>query len=190
MRNRLLKNKSEPGFLILNVQYKLNAERVLNLEEISNNKDLKGIIYELKDKMQIFQFVGNDEIEKIVPCFKIKAYPAGTVIFKEGDIGDFIGFVISGKLEVKKQTDFKGKQIVLALLGKGSFAGELSMIDGQSRTATIMALEDSALLILGSQTLNSFIERHPDTGVKILRGVIRTISIRLTKTIERLTSLF
>lgn len=176
--------------MILNVQYNLNAERVLNLEEISNNKDLKGIIYELKDKMQIFQFISNDEIEKLVPCFEIATYPAGTVIFKEGDLGDFIGFVISGKLEVKKQTDFKGKQIVLALLGKGSFAGDLSMIDEQPRTATIMALEDSALLILGSQTLNSFIEKHPDTGVKILKGVIRTISIRLTKTIERLISLF
>ncbi len=139
--------------------------------------------------MQIFQLLNDNELEKIVPLFKKIDCPAGTVIFNEGEPGDFIGFVISGKLEVKKHTEFN-KQIILAILSKGSFAGELSMISGQSRSATVAALENSSLLILGREELNSFIQHYPDIGIKILRGIIRTISIRMRKNVERLVSIF
>lgn len=153
-------------------------------------ESIRKILYSLKEKMQIFHLFDNDELDSFLPYISIAHYPAGAVIFKEGEDDGFIGFVISGKLQVKKQTEFKDKEIVLAILTRGSFAGELSMIDGQKKTATIKVIEDSSLLILTREALDLFIEKNPEPGTKILRGIIRTMAIRQRMTSERLLNFF
>ncbi|MEW6109556.1 MAG: cyclic nucleotide-binding domain-containing protein, partial [Nitrospirota bacterium] len=152
--------------------------------------NLLDLIYSLKDEMQICRSLADDEIQKAMPCFELVNYNAGTVIFNEGDPGDFMGFVVSGKLEVKKETDFKGKQIILALLGKGSFVGELSAFDSLPRSATVVAAEDSQLMLLKRETFLALIHNHPQIAIKILQGIIRVLALRLRKTTERLTTIF
>ncbi len=151
--------------------------------------DLQELIYQFKDEMKICQLLEDEETDKVIPCFELVSYPAGTVIFNEGEPGDFIGFVISGKLEVKKHTEFN-KQIILAILSKGSFVGELSLFDKQPRSATVIAHEDSQLIILRRDKFESFIQQYPHIGSKILIGIIRTLSARLRKATERLASIF
>lgn len=152
--------------------------------------EIREALYSLKETIRIFNLFNDDEMGKIVPYLDIIDYPADTTVFNEGDEGDFIGFVISGKLEVKKQTEFRDRQIVLAILKKGAFVGEFSMMDGQKRTATITTLEDSSLLTLRHKALDSFILEHPEAGIKVLRGVIHTMSIRQRMTSERLLTFF
>lgn len=153
-------------------------------------ENLKELIYEWKDELKLFYLLNKEEMGQIVPYFETVHYPKGSILFNEGDSGDFIGIVISGRLEVKKQTEFKGHEIVIALLGKGSFVGELSVADQQPRSATVVALEDSKLLILTRETLDSIMEAYPYIGIKILKGLIRILAIRLRKTVERLTIIF
>jgi CRP-like cAMP-binding protein len=154
------------------------------------SNDLFKLIHHLKNELPICALLDDHEIQKVIPCFELVKYPAGTTIFLEGDPGDFMGFVVSGKIEVKKHTEFKGKQIVLAILGKGSFVGEISTFDHSPRSTTVMALTDSELIILKRETLDSIMQQHPQTGIKILQGIIRILSIRLRKTTERLTKVF
>jgi len=154
------------------------------------DNNLKDLIYKFRDELIIFHLLTEEELEQIFPYLEVGYYPAGTVIFKEGDPGDFIGFVGSGKLEVKKHTEFKGKQIILAILSKGSFVGELSLIDEQPRSATVVSLEDSKLIILKSGSLDSLMQKHPYTGIKILKGISRILAIRLRKAGERLSMIF
>jgi CRP/FNR family cyclic AMP-dependent transcriptional regulator len=151
--------------------------------------NLKEILLKYKEGT-ILYLLNEDEIEMVASYFELINYPSGSVLFNEDDPGDFIGFVVSGKLEVKKQTEFKGKQIILAMLSKGSFVGELALFDKQTRSATVRALEASTLVILRREALDSLIEQYPYTGIRILKGVIRTLSIRLRKATERLTTIF
>jgi CRP-like cAMP-binding protein len=153
-------------------------------------KDLRQIIHELKDELKIFHLLSDEELDQLVPCFERVSYPAGSTLFEEGESGDFIGFVISGKLEVKKQTEFKGRQIVLALLSKGSFVGELSLIDEQPRSATVTVADDSELIILRRDAFDGFMQKHPFIGIKILKGLNRILAIRLRKAVDRLTAIF
>lgn len=153
-------------------------------------EELKKFIHGLKDKLQVFRLLTGDELDKVIPYFKLVKYPKGTTLFKEGDLGDYFGIVLSGKLEVKKQTEFKDKTVVLALLGKGSFTGELSMLDGQVRSAAVVALEDSELFILKRDALDEFMEKHPHIGIKILKGIVKTMSIRLRRSVERMAAIF
>jgi CRP/FNR family transcriptional regulator, cyclic AMP receptor protein len=149
----------------------------------------KAFLEEIKEEM-ICCFLDTEEIDKIASFFEIKKYPANTVIFKEGDAGDFIGFVVSGKLEVKKQTEFKGNQIIVALLSKGALVGELSMFDKHSRSATVEAVEDTILVVLTNEAMETLLRQYPAIGIQLLKGFIRILSLRLRKVTERLTTIF
>ena len=148
------------------------------------------IVHDLKESMLIFQSFIREELDMIGPYFEIGIYPPGTTLFREGDEGDFISFVISGRLEVKKQTEFQGKNVVLAVLSRGSIAGEFSMIEARLRTATIRTLEDTSLLILRKDAMNLFITRHPDAGIKMLKGIILTMARRMNSFADRLVKFF
>jgi CRP/FNR family transcriptional regulator, cyclic AMP receptor protein len=150
---------------------------------------VKEHINTLRDEI-IFYLFDDEDIDKIAPFFELRDHPAGSIIFKEGDPGDFIGFVISGKLEVKKQTEFKGNQLIIALLTKGAMVGELSMFDKRQRSATVEAVEDTSLIIFRSESMESLMQQHPYTGIKILKGLIKILSLRLRKATERLTNIF
>ena len=101
-----------------------------------------------------------------------------------------MGFVVSGKLEVKKQTEFKGNQLIIAILGSGALVGELSIFDRHDRSATVEAVENTTMLILRNDTLDNFTHQHPFTGIKLLKNLIRILSLRLRKATERLTNIF
>ena len=150
---------------------------------------VKEHINTLRDEI-IFYLFDDEDINKIAPFFELRDHPTGSIIFKEGDPGDFIGFVISGKLEVKKQTEFKGNQLIIALLTKGAMVGELSMFDKRQRSATVEAVEDTSLIIFRSESMDSLMQQHPYTGIKILKGLIKILSLRLRKATERLTNIF
>ncbi len=152
--------------------------------------DLRDLIYAIKDEVKIFHLLSDDELDQIVPYFSVLCCPAGTTLFNEGDMGDYVGFITSGKLEIKKQTEFKGKQIILAILSKGSFVGELAMIDHLPRSATVVALENSDLVVLKRGSLDTIMEKHPFIGIKLLKGLNRILSIRLRKAVDRLAVIF
>ncbi len=153
------------------------------------NNRIKDHLNELREEI-IFSLLDDEDIEKITPFFQLIEYPENTVVFREGDPGDFVGFVISGKVEVKKQTEFKGNQLIIALLTKGAMVGELSIFDNRKRSATVEAVEDTTLLLLRHDSLEALIQEFPYTGVKILKGLIRILSLRLRKATERLTTIF
>ena len=145
-------------------------------------KDLKGEI--------VFFLFNEKELEEIFPFFELRHFPSNSVVFREGDEGNFICFILSGKLEVKKETEFKGNQIILAILGKGSLVGELSLFDKYYRSATVEAVEDTLLLVLKNSTLDELIEKYPQAVIKLLKSFIRVLSLRLRKATERLTTIF
>jgi CRP-like cAMP-binding protein len=137
-----------------------------------------------------FSFLNEEDFGQIACFFEPVTYPANTIIFKEGDPSGFIGFVLSGKLEVKKQTEFKGNQLIIAILTKGSLIGELSIFDENQRSATIEAVEDTSVLILRNDAFEALLKEYPEIGIKLLKGFIRILALRLRKTTERLTTIF
>jgi len=153
-------------------------------------KNLKALISELKSKPYLFDTLSEEELEKIAPYLEVNRYPKGATFFNEGDPGDFLGIVTSGKLEAKKKTSFERSQMVLAVLSKGSFVGELSMLDERPRSATVEALEDSEVIVLKRDALDEFTNKYPDVGVKVLRKMGKILSVRLRQSSDRLGIMF
>ena len=149
------------------------------------------LVFTLKDQLLIFQSLSDQEMEYILPHFEIRFCKSGDALFTEGDPSGFISFILAGKLEVKKGTEFAGTPIVLGTLNKGSFIGETALIsDNEPRAATAIALEDTQVLVLSNESLESIIQKHPETGAKILKELLKFVSFRLIKALEKLAATF
>ncbi len=126
----------------------------------------------------------------LAPYFECRQAATDDVLWKEGDNADFAAFVMSGRIEEKKNTEFEGRQVVIGVYSQGAVIGEFALTDGLPRAATAACLEDAQLLLLRKENFNQLLVDHPELGIKLLQGVLLTLSIRLRKSFERLASIF
>lgn len=99
-------------------------------------------------------------------------------IFHESDPGDFVCFVVSGSLQVLKKNE-DGKQVELAVLGRGQSIGEMGMIDNTTRFATVKALDDVVLMVLTRKGFDLLLAQYPNIGIVILRTLARLMSEKI-----------
>ncbi len=90
-------------------------------------------------------------------AFPLWEIPAGQVIFREGDPGDFTIRIKSGRIEISKEN--QGSKKVLAELGPGDVLGELAVFSDLPRTATATALEDTAVYLMRSAEVNAELDK-------------------------------
>jgi len=133
------------------------------------------ILARLKDK----------ELRTIEKYMNLVDVIPGQTVFKEGDRGDYVCFVVDGALDVVKESA-SGESIVIATLSKGRSIGEMAVIDELPRSATIKARNKSTLITLSQENFNYILAEHSAIGVKILKGITRLLSMNLRKTSSRL----
>lgn len=97
--------------------------------------------------LPIFSSFNVDELSVFAKHMSYIHLKRGEHLFVEGDQGTFMGFVVSGVLEVQKKAD-TGKSIVLARLTKGSSIGEMALIDKSPRSATVIAKQPTTMVTL------------------------------------------
>ena len=88
--------------------------------------------------LTLFDSFDVDELSMLSRHMSYVQLQRGEFLFVEGDRGSFMGFVVTGVLEVMKKSEI-GENIVIARLAKGSSIGEMALIDKSTRSATVMA---------------------------------------------------
>ncbi|MDH4320284.1 MAG: cyclic nucleotide-binding domain-containing protein [Desulfobulbaceae bacterium] len=136
-----------------------------------------------------FRFLAVEELEELCPLLQLRRWPAEAVLMREGEPGEFMGFLLDGKLAVRKETSFDGKHILLAILEPGTMVGEISVVAREHRNASVAAMEESTLLVLSSDDFDLLVTRNPVLGVKFLSHIVKVISLRLRKADDRLARL-
>lgn len=112
-------------------------------------------------------------------------FEKGKTLFKEGDPGDYVCFIVEGGVEIIKSTVTE-QQAVIATIRKGNTLGEMSIIDNIARSATARAKQDTTLVILSKKGFNTILEKHPRVGIKILKGIARLLSLNMRRTSSHL----
>lgn len=135
---------------------------------------------ELTGKIPLFQFLSYAEMIKVMSISELFKMKAGQVVCKEGEPGNEMMIILSGKLQVIIQ----GKTI--AELGEGQAVGEMSMIEGGLRTATLTTMVDTNLLALSRNTLFDLLRAEPELCVKFLWGLTGELNRRLRTTTNQL----
>jgi CRP/FNR family cyclic AMP-dependent transcriptional regulator len=125
----------------------------------------------------IFSALGSKELDAVAKAGKQQSYDAGKAIVEQGATGVGFFFILDGDVEVRQ----KGK--TLAKLGKGQFFGEMALIDGQPRTADVVAVRPTECFALSAWSFASLVKTEP----KIALGVMKELVRRLRETDRILT---
>jgi Cyclic nucleotide-binding domain/FHA domain len=112
------------------------------------------------------------------------SFNAGEIIFREGDLGTEMYIINEGKVEILNRVGEDDR--VLAVLEKGDFFGEMSVLEDLPRAATARAVSDSRLLQINGSTFDQMLQANPEIAVRMMRKLSR----RLRETDELLKTAF
>ena len=112
-----------------------------------------------------------------------KIVPRNTRLFRQGEKGDAMYLIESGRVRISIHDDEK-QELTLAELAQGDFFGEMSIIDGRQRSADAQVIEDARLAILSRDAFLSFVRTNPDVALKMLSA----LTDRLRRTDDLLRS--
>ena len=151
---------------------------------------LSSTLEDIAKDSHLFCLLTNEELKRVAEYLERKHLKAGEVLFREGDPGDFIAIIVSGSVSVSKATEFPGRNVILAKNGKGSFIGELSTVDEHPRSATVTAMEETEVLSLTRRALEEINTTAPVIGLKIYKGLIRILGLKLRQSSVRISQIF
>src|ERR1700694_952177 len=107
-----------------------------------------------------FTSLTDKELDVVRAAATEKNYPKHAVVLTEGEVGDSLYMIQSGKVKVFIG-DEEGREIILKMLGPGAFFGEMSMIDKQPRSASVTTIEASTFLVLAHAPFERCVEQVP-----------------------------
>jgi CRP-like cAMP-binding protein len=113
----------------------------------------------------------------------VRTYQRGTALFHERQPSDRVLILQEGRVKLCSITE-EGREILLAVRGPGDLLGELSAIDGEPRSATAIALEPVAALVIPPNAFTSFLESHPRAAVAIMQMLARRLRDADRKRVE------
>ncbi len=150
----------------------------------------KSFCERLQENFQFFSTLREEEVENFLEFCDYQKKPAGTMLWKEGDEDNSAAFIVSGRLGIKKKTEFEGKHVIVGTYGKGSVVGELCLLTDNARSVSAEIIEPAELVILSSRNFEKLLSKYPMLGLKLLKHIFVTTSARLRRTYDRIASIF
>ena len=101
--------------------------------------------------------------------------PAGTVVFRQGEVGGSLYVVRSGRVRITRS--FGPDKRVLATVGPGEFFGEMAVVSGRLRSATAEVVQDATLLKIRAEKLESILVQQPEVAVVLIRKLADRVEV-------------
>lgn len=136
----------------------------------------------LLSSVSIFSSLDEKELDRLLQATTTKRLAPKEVLFRKGDAGNQLYGILSGSLKVMA-TGFDGKEVMFTLMGPGEVIGEIPLLDGGERSASVVAVEPTELLTLHRRELIPFLESHPGAAIG-LAGVLAARVRRLSERTE------
>ena len=140
-------------------------------------------IYEMGSDMldflsdvSIFNELSDKDLEPFTEYFSERTYPKNSMIILEEEYGDIVFFIKSGTVKITRVNE-EGKEVILSLLGYGEFFGEMALLDGEARSANVLAQEKCTIVVVQK---NDFMELLR-TNHKISFSLMSELAKRLRK---------
>ncbi len=144
----------------------------------------------MREEFRFFNTLGDDELQTFLSFCEHKEIDAGENLWTEGDDDNFAAFIVSGKLGIKKRTEFEGKYMIVGTFAKGTVVGELCLLTKQTRSVTSIVLEPLDYVRLSTDDFEKLMTEYPMLGLKLLRHIFLVISKRLSRSTERMAAIF
>lgn len=163
-------------------------QQLAHLEFLGDALRFTDQIHALIPKCALLENFSPAEVRQLAHFMEVYRAEPGVEIIREGEGGDFLLMVLEGRVEVHKRDRWNTPQPI-AVVEAGRTLGEMSMIDGEPRFATCIALEPVLVAVLDREHLARIIVEQPLLGAKILMELVLMLSQRLRATSSRLLGL-
>jgi CRP/FNR family transcriptional regulator, cyclic AMP receptor protein len=105
----------------------------------------------------------------------IRTFPKNTVLINEGDVGDALYVVLSGRVKVFASNE-AGREFVIDFHGPGEYVGEMSL-DGSPRSASVITVEPTTCAVVNRAHFRDFILAHPDFAMHLIERMIQRLRV-------------
>lgn len=122
----------------------------------------------------IFSDLNEETINKIASVGYSKKYAKDEIIFREDDPGSAMFVILTGKVKVVR-TSNDGREVILTILSQYDFFGEMALLDGLSRSASVIAQEDAELFIIQREDFLSMLKVHPEISINLLQELTQRL---------------
>ena len=151
------------------------------LENLGEGTALAQQIYDMIGHSKFFDDFSREDVQMLTAFIQMyRAEPDGMII-RKGDIDDYMLLIIQSKVDIVK-TDKRGAIQPMTSVGPGMTLGEMSMIDGEPRFATCIAVEATTFAVLSRDSMVRIILEEPSLGAKLLIKLVTLLSQRLRQT--------
>ena len=123
----------------------------------------------------LFAGLEDSELEMVARASRTLTYPKGSIIFHEGDPGDYLLVILKGRVKVTLLNE-DGQETIVSILEQPGFLGEVALLDDAPRSATVIALESTEVMQLARAPFLAMVQKHPSIALKImeqLAGALR-----------------
>ena len=135
-------------------------------------------------QVSLFSDLSDMDLRELESVVRERSFRKNEVIFHAQEPGNALFVIKRGRVKISMD-DRGGREIILRILEAGDFFGEMSLLDGEPRSATVTSLEPCQALILFREQFLRFIPRHPEVVMKMLTALSR----RLRKADEKISRL-
>lgn len=125
-------------------------------------------------KIPLFSSFSNDQLGLLYRAGLTKNYPKGSTIVSQHDPGDTFYIVVSGRVKVSLLHE-DGNEVVLYVLKEGDFFGELSLLDKEPRSASVISLTDTSLFLITQGRFKHLVTSNSEILEKVLQGICKRL---------------
>ena len=137
----------------------------------------------------LFQTLSSAQLAKVAAIAELRELPGGASIFQEGQAGDEMFVVVSGRVRISKMVKGVGEE-ALTILEAGAWFGEMAMIDDAPRSADAIAHTPCALAVIRREALDQLMFVDKELAYVLLWTFVRTLSARLRETNDKIQGFF
>lgn len=139
---------------------------------------------ELLKTVPIFSELQDAVLQKISELMQVRSYSKDQMILMEESLGDSFFVISKGSVKITRLSE-DGREVILAMLGEGEFFGEMSLLDGETRSANVVAIEGAEVMVLNRGEFLNMLEKYPRIAISLLEELAR----RLRKSDQQIESL-
>jgi CRP-like cAMP-binding protein len=142
---------------------------------------------DLLSRVELFSGLDSETLERLAAYFEPVTFQAGAEVCRRGDMPDGLYVVTDGRFGVYGEAREEGVEPDLGTLAPGDFFGEMALLAGQTRAATVRALDDGTLARLSTPRFDELIQHEPAVAKSIAAALVRRLSDSYTQLEEKVT---
>jgi len=135
-----------------------------------------GVSLTVLRSLPIFEMLDDECLKPVAGVAMLRHVPRHTVVLHAGDHTDNIYFVLSGALKVQISDD-EGREVILSMLGPGELFGEMGVLDDHPRSATVLAVESSEVVVIGQADFKQCLAENPEVSLFIMRKLTKRLRL-------------